>query len=67
MRKDFQTSHEFIRGNCTLALENVANEPWLFHTQPPGFSEQLAGPGIRCLLSVLATTSYVILGNSLSL
>lgn len=38
LRKDFQTSHELIRGSFTLALENVANEPWLFYAQPPELS-----------------------------
>lgn len=35
LRKNFQTTHEFIRGSFTLALEDVASEPWLFHAQPP--------------------------------
>lgn len=34
LRKDFQTSHELISGSFTLALENVANKPWLFYAQP---------------------------------
>lgn len=36
LRKNFHITHEFIRGRFTLVFENVANEPWMFHAQPPG-------------------------------
>lgn len=34
LRKNIQTTDEFIRGSFTLALKNVAKEPRLFHAPP---------------------------------
>ena len=72
LRKSFQTTHEFIRGSFTLALENVTNGPWLFHSQSPevtcwSFLGSLLDQESGDLISVLAPTSCVTLGNSLSL
>lgn len=71
LRKNFPITHEFIRGSLTLAFENVANEPWMFHAQPPevtcwGFLVSSLDPESRKLESVLAPTSHVTLGNLLS-
>lgn len=76
LRRNFQTTHEFIRGCSTLALENVSNEP----SQPPEVTRFFGSPPGPCQflggslldqesgdpVSVLALTSYVTLGNSLS-
>lgn len=76
LRRNFQITHEFIRGGSTLALENVSNEPsqppevTRFFGSPPGpyqvFGGSLLDQESGDLVSVLALTSYVTLENSLS-
>lgn len=70
-RKNFPTTHGFIRGNLILAFENVANEPRMFHAHPLEvtcwfFLVSSLAPESGELESILAPTSRVTLGNLLS-